>query len=294
MRELLAGRAIGDLALDETAALASLAHDEWDAEQEGLEAAVGSTYIGFAAGMTPHSEGGPPEPVPEDVMHRLQRLAEAYISARDLAPPAPRAIRPVLAPLPPRRAEHDRIRTHHAVGSGGLAESRASRRARAAWAAAAAGVLLAAVGWGVALRGDLGALSGPAAPGRVLQQVRAQPDAVTIPWSEWSDGAVTAEVQGVTGEVVWSDQAQSGVMRLAGLPALPGSVYQLWIIDAERGMSQRISGGIFSGGGPESLIIIEPRLRVERAAAFAITIEQPGGTWVSDMSRRAVIAARPS
>jgi len=32
---------------------------------------------------------------------------------------------------------------------------------------------------------------------------------------------------------------------------------------------------------------------VNKAAAFAITIEKPGGTWVSDMTRRVNIAPVP-
>ena len=103
---------------------------------------------------------------------------------------------------------------------------------------------------------------------------------------------ITAEIKDVSGSVTWSDQAQCGVLTLHGLPELRDSVYQLWIIDAERGMSQRISGAIFQSDGKDTAVVIDPRLPVNRAAAFALTIEQPGGTWVSDMSRRVVIAAR--
>ena len=95
--------------------------------------------------------------------------------------------------------------------------------------------------------------------------------------------------------MVWSDSAQAGYMTFAGLPALEGSAYQLWIIDAERGLAQRISGGVFNGdaeGGPLRVAIDETPIPVNSAAAFAVTIEKPGGTWVSDMSRRVVIAAR--
>jgi hypothetical protein len=36
----------------------------------------------------------------------------------------------------------------------------------------------------------------------------------------------------------------------------------------------------------------KPGIRVVGAAAFAITIERPEGTWVSDMKRRVVIASK--
>ena len=89
------------------------------------------------------------------------------------------------------------------------------------------------------------------------------------------------------------DRAQAGVLKFANLPFVAGTSYQLWIIDAERGMEQRVSGAVFQGGQTAALVEIDPLLRINRAAAFAVTIERPGGTWVSDMTRRVVIAARP-
>mgnify|MGYP001232414443 CR=1 FL=1 len=37
---------------------------------------------------------------------------------------------------------------------------------------------------------------------------------------------------------------------------------------------------------------IDAKHAVKRAAAFALTIEEPDGIWVSDMKRRVVIATR--
>jgi hypothetical protein len=94
-------------------------------------------------------------------------------------------------------------------------------------------------------------------------------------------------------------------MTFSNLPALqPGEQYQLWIIDKRgladaTGQSMRISGGVFDGGidmvGKGELVVpIVPAIQVQGAAAFAVTIEKTGGTWVSDMKRRVVIAAKPS
>ncbi len=110
-------------------------------------------------------------------------------------------------------------------------------------------------------------------------------------WSDWSLNGEPPKVAGVAGEVVWSDAEQKGVLHFRGLPRCPaGQRYQLWIVDAERGFDQRISGAVFDGGGDEVFVPVTPRIPVHKAQAFAVTIEEADGTWVSDMSRRVVIA----
>ncbi|MBK7403693.1 MAG: anti-sigma factor [Phycisphaerales bacterium] len=115
------------------------------------------------------------------------------------------------------------------------------------------------------------------------------PDVQTAAWSDWD----TPEHPGVRGEVAWSESEQKGYMTFDGLqPNDPAKEqYQLWIID-ERGLEQRISGAIFNCADPDHVVVeIEPAVRIHGAAAFAITIERPGGVWVSDMTRRVVIAS---
>lgn len=123
-----------------------------------------------------------------------------------------------------------------------------------------------------------------------------EPDTVTLAWGDWALEEEGPEVAGVQGDVVWSDSAQKGYMRFVGLPVNDPTElqYQLWIIDAERGMEQRISGGVFNATTDGELVveIDDTEIPVGEAAAFALTIEKPGGVWVSDMSRRVVIAAR--
>jgi len=121
-------------------------------------------------------------------------------------------------------------------------------------------------------------------------------DTVTLDWNDWALEGAGPEIEGVGGDVVWSDSAQRGYMRFVGLPQNDPSdmQYQLWIVDAERGMSQRISGGVFNADESGEIVvpIDDPEIPVNEAAAFALTIEKPGGVWVSDMSRRVVIAAK--
>jgi anti-sigma-K factor RskA len=111
--------------------------------------------------------------------------------------------------------------------------------------------------------------------------------AQVVSWTDWAG----TETPGVGGDVVWDEQEQSGYMRFVGLPANDPSKeqYQLWIID-RRGMEQRVSGGVFNSDGGEVVVPIEPGLAIEGAGAFAVTIEEPGGVAVSDMSRKSVIA----
>lgn len=115
-------------------------------------------------------------------------------------------------------------------------------------------------------------------------------DVRTAAWGDWDD----PEQKGVTGEVAWSEAEQRGYMTFTGLAVNnpEAEQYQLWIID-DRGMGQRISGAIFDCDTTtgQCVVEIDPGIEVHNAAAFAVTIEQPEGVWVSDMSRRVVIAA---
>lgn len=153
------------------------------------------------------------------------------------------------------------------------------------WLIAASAAILATLAW-------LGRPSTPRSPDAASLLARAA-DRLDLAWNEWSDDTVKSETPGVAGRISWSESLQTGFMEFQNLrvndPAK--EQYQLWIID-ERGMGQRISGGIFNVDGPNVTIPITPAIRVRNAAAFAVTIEKPGGTWVSDMTRRVVIAAK--
>lgn len=101
---------------------------------------------------------------------------------------------------------------------------------------------------------------------------------VTLPWSG-GEGRYAA----VSGDVVWNDPAQSGFLRLVGMPVNePGKAqYQLWIIDPERD-AHPVDGGVFDvGSSGEVIIPVQARLAVDRPTTFAITLEKPGGVVVS-------------
>ncbi|MEM1167018.1 MAG: anti-sigma factor [Planctomycetota bacterium] len=144
----------------------------------------------------------------------------------------------------------------------------------------------------------------PAEPAPLTASALIQSGAIELPWTAGPDPENLGA--GVGGVVVWDQQASRGVMVFEGLaPNNPEeSVYQLWIFDATRPagdlpqfgddlLSQRpIDGGVFSipAGVDRIEIPIDPKLPVGQAAAFAVTVEPPGGVVVSRRERIPVLA----
>ena len=181
------------------------------------------------------------------------------------------------------------VRSIRASETHAMAPSRWRALALSGWMAAAACLVVAV---GLALRGADGAAASHA---ERMATAQARGDVVRANWGPFNalDTGEAPEITGVTGEVAWSDALQTGVMKFSGLPSCkPDEQYQLWIVDAERGITQRVSGAVFGCSGPGPLEVpIEPQLPITKAAAFAVTLERAGGVVVSDMKRRVVLAA---
>ncbi len=130
---------------------------------------------------------------------------------------------------------------------------------------------------------------------RMTALVQAAPDLTRWDWEPWNDSYA-----GVTGEVVWSEAAQEGYLRLAGMPVNDplAEQYQLWVVESSRGTPLQVppvDGGVFNVSlAGEIVIPIRCAIPAEGVVAFAITVEQPGGVVVSDQSRKTVIAQAPS
>lgn len=131
-----------------------------------------------------------------------------------------------------------------------------------------------------------------------LQQNRTKlldvPGTVRLAWTPFDLPNAPAEQREVQGDVVWNDDLQQGFLRFVGLKVNDPNVeqYQVWVID-ERGMEQKVSGGVFNASADGEVIVpIHPGIDVGRVAVFAITVEKPGGTWVPDLLRRIVVAPR--
>ena len=158
--------------------------------------------------------------------------------------------------------------------------------------AALAGVLLAvAAGWSLLAGSEatVAATSG-------IEQWRAERARQRI---LASSGAVHWAWHGASGsgtcDIVWQPAEQRGVLRLRGfVPNDPARAqYQLWIFDAARDDRYPVDGGVFDvpAGQDEVLVTVRPAVPVARVAAFAVTVERPGGVVVSDREKVVAFAS---
>ncbi|MGI9538649.1 MAG: anti-sigma factor domain-containing protein, partial [Miltoncostaeaceae bacterium] len=111
-----------------------------------------------------------------------------------------------------------------------------------------------------------------------------------LPWTATDDPAAA----GASGEVLWNNELQQGVMVFRGLaPNDPSEAqYQLWIFDATRSEAHPVDGGVFdvAASSGEVEIPIRARLPVAEPTLFAITVERPGGVVVSSRERLPLLA----
>jgi Anti-sigma-K factor rskA len=121
----------------------------------------------------------------------------------------------------------------------------------------------------------------PPTPAEERAALLAKSDSLKIPLGATKDPAAA----GVTGDVVWDPATQRGFLHFAGLapndPAL--HQYQIWIFDAGRDKRYPVDGGVFDvpANASEVVIPIRASLMVSKPAAFAVTLEKPGGVVVS-------------
>lgn len=122
-------------------------------------------------------------------------------------------------------------------------------------------------------------------PSRARERMLAQSSNVLR--MDWARGA--SPFAGLaSGDVVWSDELQTGYMRFRGLPVNDSNLqqYQLWIFDKTRDAARPVDGGVFdvpdTGDSGDIVVPIRAALRVGEATAFAVTVERPGGVVVSD------------
>jgi anti-sigma-K factor RskA len=123
---------------------------------------------------------------------------------------------------------------------------------------------------------------------------------VTASWGFNADGGDPAYTN-IQGEVIWNGDKQTGYMKLAGLPVNDPSElqYQLWIVDGSRSTdienTNRIDGGVFDITAEGEVIVpIDAKLLARDAAAFAITVETPGGVVESKGPLQAVAVVEKS
>lgn len=265
--DLLAGEAAGDLSPAERAELAArrLASPGGRVDREGddLMRVAALAQLAFLK-----REGAACDSLPPQLQARLMEQAGAWADATRKAagkmPPKVPVVRaaPVDAPREgtPRPPAHD---------------SRATGRSGWLLAAGLAAALLIAIG----LRPD--GLQPPDDPAGARQALLAAVgDTVVLEWAASDQPGYEA----ATGDVVWNAKRQEGYLRLRGLPPNrpDDAQYQLWIVAPGRDVHP-VDGGVFDVPSSDEVVIpIDARLAVDHAAAFAITLERPGGVVVSD------------
>lgn len=127
----------------------------------------------------------------------------------------------------------------------------------------------------------------PSAAEKIRLLVASADDLVRTKWSS------PAEDGTVGGEVVWSDDKQSGYMTFKGLEAndVSKEQYQLWIFDETQDEATPIDGGVFDvSSDGEVTVPIDAKLEVKKPKLFAVTVEKPGGVVVSKREKIVAIA----
>ena len=208
-----------------------------------------------------------------------------------------------------RTAETAKARVQHSTTPGPSpaplpARGRAFRYGGYGWLAAAACLVLAIFGWErsppplppVAVEPAPVIVPPPAqpAPPTAAEEraaLLAKTDSLKIPLGATKDPAAA----GVTGDVVWDPVTQRGFLHFAGLAANDPAThqYQIWIFDAGRDKRYPVDGGVFDvpANAGEVIIPIRAALMVRKPAAFAVTLEKPGGVVVSGREHVIVLGA---
>jgi len=100
---------------------------------------------------------------------------------------------------------------------------------------------------------------------------------------------------GASGDVVWDPATQRGYLHFVGLaPNDPAAhQYQLWIFDGSRDQRYPVDGGVFDipANATDVVVPIRAALNVRKAAAFAVTVERPGGVVVSGREHIVVLGS---
>ncbi len=194
--------------------------------------------------------------LPSSLKAKLERDAKAHFGASAIEKSAVEPV--VAAPSAPIRKLEPRAAPTPSFAN------------RFGWIAAAAALVIALVGWWPRLSSSTRDVRGE------RDALALRSDVLKVPWSG------TDNAKGAEGDVVFSLADQHGFMRIKGLAKNDPTreQYQLWIIDGSQ--KQPIDGGVFDVTSDGELVIpIDAKLKVVKPAAFAVTVEKPGGVVVS-------------
>jgi Anti-sigma-K factor rskA len=226
----------------------------------------------------------------------LERAAAAVTLAGSSSQPMPAALAETLAR---QAAQHfapaDKVAVLGATRAA-VARPRANRYGNYGWLAAAACLVLAIFAWErspppaapvAAVPSPPPAIvapppaPSPPTPAEERAALLANSDSLKVSLAATKDPAAA----GMSGDVVWDPVTQRGFLHFTGLAANDATVhqYQIWIFDAGRDKRYPVDGGVFDvpANVTEIVIPIRAALMVRKPAAFAVTVEKPGGVVVS-------------
>jgi hypothetical protein len=280
MLDLLIKQVTEGLSPAEQRALDVLDSETASAYARDLERAAAAVTLAASA----PAGGAKEQPLPSGLAQRLaQQASEHFASADNIAD---------IAAAGSSKADH--------VRASATPTPRANRYAGYGWLAAAACLVLAIFAWErspsppgllvaevptpspvIAPPFVPPAPPAPPTPAEERAALLAKSDSLKIPLAATKDPAAA----GVSGDVVWDPVTQRGFLHFAGLAANDPAVhqYQIWIFDAERDKRYPVDGGVFDvpANAAEVVIPIRATLMVRKPAAFAVTVEKPGGVVVS-------------
>jgi hypothetical protein len=232
------------------------------------------------------------EPLPAHLRERIEESARTLIAA---PPAAPRRADNVVGWQAPRAPSAVQPAPRSASGSGAYG-----------WWAAAACLVLAVLGWvrspspAPPVAGSLApptatptapVPSAPASPSEERAALLAKASSLKIPLAATKDPGGA----GARGDVVWDAATQRGYLHFVGLAPNDPAVhqYQLWIFDGARDQRYPVDGGVFDipANATDVVVPIHAALAVIKAAAFAVTVERPGGVVVSGREHIVVLGA---
>lgn len=274
-QELLAAIALGEINPDEMDQLGEFPRGRDEADLFELERTAAALQLAFDREAS--------EMMPEQLRHKIveqgRRMVRPNGNNATFDKPAARTYTSSASTPSPHtyHEEREQVATIKAA-------SRISLREVLAWAACALAIFIALGIWQLKRPPAETILSAAQARSRLIS------DAVDLVQVTWADGKTP--LGKVTGDVVWSNQQQAGFMRFLDLPINDPTKeqYQLWIIDPARD-DEPIDGGVFNvTSSGESIVPIQAKLQVLKPAAFAITIEKPGGVVVSTQEKLPLIA----
>lgn len=261
LMQFLSDRAVAPLSVEEERELESLLANA-AATPQGARALNAGSELERAASVTAAAltSAAKPSPMPAAARARMLRAGEAIVSARIESKP--------------------NNQTNSQPGK--------PSRSVAQWGGWAAAAVLAIAASALFFRTPPKPAPAPTNVAMVAE-LKAKAGTLITPFTATGD----ANAPTLQGEVVWNQSEQRGFLRLKGVTNNDPTKeqYQIWIFDGGRDADFPVDGGVFDVASQEvdpqgELVVpIRAKLEVRQPAAFAFTVERPGGVVVTKRDR---------